>query len=74
MMDVKTTLKNLHKNFPALSLDDLLRILDCYVEEYISTPYISFKDYPIYDTQVTCTYGNNETLNGRINRDIKSGD
>ena len=73
-MDVKTTLKNLHKNFPALSLDDLLRILDCYVEEYISTPYISFKDYPIYDTQVTCTYGNNEALNGRINRDTKSSD
>lgn len=66
MMDVKTTLKNLHKNFPALSLDDLLRILDCYVD--ISTPYISFKDYPFYDTQVTCTYGNNEALNGRINR------
>lgn len=73
-MDVKTTLKNLHKNFPALSLDDLLRILDCYVEECISTPYISFKDYPFYDTQVTCTYGSNEALNGRINRDIKSGD
>ena len=64
-MDVKTTLKNLHKNFPALSLDDLLRILDCYVEECISTPYISFKDYPL-NTQVTCTYGDNETLNGRV--------
>ena len=72
MMDVKTTLKNLHKNFPALSLDDLLRILDCYVD--ISTHYISFKDYPFYDTQVTCTYGNNETINGRINCDTKSSD
>ena len=67
-MDVKTTLKNLHKNFPTLSLDDLFRILDCYVEECISTPYISFKDYPFYDTQVTNTYGDNETLTGRIHR------
>ena len=31
-MDTRKTLENLHKEFPNLSLDDLFRILDCYVE------------------------------------------
>ena len=29
-MDVKQTLKNLHRRFPEMSLDDLFAILDCY--------------------------------------------
>lgn len=33
MMNVKQTLKNLHKKFPTMSLDNLFEILDCYVEE-----------------------------------------
>lgn len=32
MMDVKETLKKLHKKFPLLSLDELFDILDCYTE------------------------------------------
>ena len=32
MMDVKETLKKLHKKFPLLSLDELFDILDCYAE------------------------------------------
>jgi hypothetical protein len=32
-MDVRKTLENLHKEFPNLSLDDLFRILDCYVDK-----------------------------------------
>lgn len=37
-MNVKQTLKNLHKKFPTMSLDNLFEILDCYVEEsYFST-------------------------------------
>lgn len=32
-MDARKTLKNLHKEFPNLSLDDLFRILDCYAEQ-----------------------------------------
>lgn len=31
-MDARKTLENLHKEFPNLSLDDLFKILDCYVE------------------------------------------
>lgn len=34
MIDTKETLKKLHKKFPALSLDDLFTILDCYTEQY----------------------------------------
>ena len=32
-MDILATLKKLHEQFPQLSLDDLLAILDCYVEK-----------------------------------------
>lgn len=35
MMDVKETLKKLHKKFPLLSLDELFDILDCYTETNI---------------------------------------
>ena len=42
-MNVKETLKRLHKKLPAMGLDELFELLDCYVEESywnktISTP------------------------------------
>ena len=33
MINVKETLKKLHKKFPLVSLEELFEILDCYVEE-----------------------------------------
>jgi hypothetical protein len=33
MMNVKETLRRLHKKYPTLSLDDLFEMLDCYVEQ-----------------------------------------
>lgn len=33
-MNVKETLKRLHKKFPMMGLDELFDVLDCYVEEY----------------------------------------
>lgn len=33
MMNVKETLKRLHKRLPSLSLDELFELLDCYVEQ-----------------------------------------
>ena len=33
MMNVKETLKRLHKRLPTLSLDELFELLDCYVEQ-----------------------------------------
>lgn len=38
MLNVKQTLKNLHKKFPNLSLDELFEVLDCYIEEYTLNP------------------------------------
>jgi hypothetical protein len=37
MMNVKETLKKLHKRLPTLSLDELFELLDCYVEEFTLT-------------------------------------
>lgn len=33
MMNVKETLRRLHKKYPKLGLDDLFEMLDCYVEQ-----------------------------------------
>lgn len=41
MMDIKETLKRLHKKFPNKTLDELFDILDCYVE----TPIYNTKDF-----------------------------
>lgn len=37
MINVKETLKRLHKKFPMMGLDELFDVLDCYVEEYTLT-------------------------------------
>lgn len=34
---MRQTLKNLHKRFPMMSLDELFDILDCFVDDTIST-------------------------------------
>lgn len=38
MINTKQTLKNLHKKFPMMSLDELFEVLDCYVEESLFNP------------------------------------
>lgn len=61
MLNTKQTLKNLHKKFPMMSLDELFEVLDCYVEEsYFTTNPGTWSDNAIktmpkiwYDTQVT---------------------
>lgn len=37
MINTKTTLQNLHRRFPDMSLDDLFAILECIEEYYIPT-------------------------------------
>lgn len=37
-MNVKETLKRLHKRLPTLSLDELFELLDCYVEQSAAFP------------------------------------
>lgn len=58
MLNLKITLKNLHKKFPNLSLDELFDIVDCYVEEIvISNPYKDYiKDTFPKDWTITCDY------------------
>lgn len=50
MMNVKETLKRLHKRLPTLSLDELFELLDCYVEHDNNTiDWLNYKKSPIWD-------------------------
>lgn len=49
MMNVKETLRRLHKKYPTLSLDELFEMLDCYVEQ---------TDCKNYFKPITTYYGN----------------
>lgn len=58
MMNVKETLKKLHKRFPMMNLDELFDILDCYIEY---TDWSNYKTYPTwepnkvwYSDKITC--------------------
>ena len=44
MMNVKETLRKLHKKYPTLSLDELFDMLDCYVEQidYCKNPITTY--------------------------------
>ena len=79
-MDVKETLKRLHKKFPNKSLDELFDILDCYVE----TPIYSAKDFwttndrlytdrIYYDTPKCEKYGTTTTSTTRSSGECESG-
>ena len=48
-MDVKETLKNLHRKFPNYTLDELFDILDCIVPNY----YVTYTNNT-YDYKLTC--------------------
>lgn len=54
MIDTKETLKKLHAKFPALCLDDLFTILDCYTEQY----HLSWNGN---STSITTAYGSQLT-------------
>lgn len=66
-MNVKETLKRLHKKFPMMGLDELFDVLDCYIEEYTLTstePKIWYSNYKI-DTMPLKTNGiefNNDSI------------
>lgn len=55
MMNVKETLKRLHKRLPTLSLDELFELLDCYVEEIkLSNPFPTWEPNKVwYSTDKT---------------------
>ena len=60
MMNVKETLKRLHKRLPTLSLDELFELLDCYVEQSTLTGFPNWELNKVwYSTDKTT--GVNET-------------
>ena len=64
MLNTKQTLKNLHKKFPMMSLDELFEVLDCYVEEsYFKTTGINdtWKTTPDTTSQPKIWYDNQIT-------------
>ena len=62
MIDVKRTLKVLHKKFPLMSLDELFTIIDCYVEDsLVSIPQV------YYTTETPATAINTiDTVHGTL--------
>lgn len=86
-MNVKETLKRLHKKFPMMGLDELFDVLDCYVEEVdfsrtISTwgPskiwYSTDKTTSVNETPINCITSKNAdpvicTLNSNANEAVK---
>ena len=56
-MNTRETLKNLHKKFPNLNLDDLFEIMDCYVEDTITskTSWINNDIKPYYGRNISTT-------------------
>ena len=62
MLNTKQTLKNLHKKFPMMSLDELFEVLDCYVEEsYLKTNPGTWSDKTIIDPMPKIWYDNQVT-------------
>ena len=59
MMNVKETLKRLHRRLPTLSLDELFELLDCYVEQSNLTSFPNWEPGKIWYS--TDTTGVNET-------------
>ena len=59
MINTKQTLKNLHKKFPMMSLDELFEVLDCYVEEsYFKTNPGTWSDKTVIDPMPKIWYDN----------------
>ena len=63
MLNTKQTLKNLHKKFPMMSLDELFEVLDCYVEEsyFKANPSTWSDKSTVIDTMPKIWYDNQVT-------------
>lgn len=71
MINTKQTLKNLHKKFPMMSLDELFEVLDCYVEEsYFKTNPGTWSDKTVIDTMPKIWYDN--PITSISNKDLNS--
>jgi hypothetical protein len=78
MLNLKETLKNLHKKFPNLTIDELFDIVDCYSEEikiYSQSPiipnpykYYTTEPFSLKDWTVTCDYPKDSAANQISNK------
>ena len=68
MMNVKETLKRLHKRLPTLSLDELFELLDCYVEQSTLSTFPNWEPNKVWYSTDTTT-GINETC-GKITSEL----
>ena len=84
MMNVKETLKRLHRRLPTLSLDELFELLDCYVEQsyFNSFPtwepnkvwYSTNKNTGVNETEkVTCVTNNTDSGIYTVNSNWTNG-
>lgn len=63
-MNVKETLKKLHKRLPTLSLDELFDVLDCYVEQSTLSTFPTWEPNKIwYSTDKTTGVGESSKIN-----------
>ena len=77
MMNVKETLKRLHKRLPTLSLDELFELLDCYVEyDNITSDWLNYKKSPFepikvwYSTDKTTSVSETPKISCITSKDI----
>ena len=74
-MNVKETLKRLHKKLPTLSLDDLFDVLDCYVEQFDFSKTISTwePNKVWYSTdKITCSEKGSDIYNLTTNKNANA--
>lgn len=72
MMNVKETLKRLHKRLPTLSLDELFELLDCYVEQSTLSTFPSWEPSTkiYYSTDKTTGVNEVSTINSITSKNV----
>lgn len=72
MMNVKETLKRLHKRLPTLSLDELFELLDCYVEQSTLSTFPSWEPSTkiYYSTDKTTGVNEVPTINSITSKNV----
>lgn len=74
MINVKETLKRLHKKFPMMGIDELFDLLDCYVEEsYLSRTISTWEPNKIwYSTDKTTSVSETPAINCITSKNVDS--
>ena len=71
MMNVKETLKRLHRRLPTLSLDELFELLDCYVEQSSLSTFPNWEPGKIwYSTDKTTSVNEVPKINSITSKNV----